>query len=84
MGLVYLVFRLGRTLLLLSAFTAFAGFIGCPQQIISHCSQPQGSSTKTTNPQSSHSYLSPSLFAKNKHQNLIRLSKLCQLVYSQF
>jgi hypothetical protein len=65
MELVYLVFRLSRALPLLSALTAFAGFIGCPQQTISHGSQPQGSSIKTTSPQSSHSYLSPFLLAKN-------------------
>jgi len=48
------------------AFSVLAtGFIGMPQQTMSHVSQPHGSSTKTTSPQSSHLYLSPFLFAKN-------------------
>jgi hypothetical protein len=49
------------------AFAAFAGFIGSPQQIKSHSSQPHGSSTKIIIPHSSHSYFSPFFFAKNSH-----------------
>jgi hypothetical protein len=47
------------------ALAAATGFIGVPQQTISTGSQPHGSSTKSTSPQSSHLYLSPFLFAKN-------------------
>ncbi len=46
---------------------SLTGFIGFSQQTISHDSQPHGSSTATTNPHSSHLYLSPFLFAKNLH-----------------
>jgi hypothetical protein len=42
---------------------ALTGFIGAPQQINSAVSQPQGSSTTTISPQSSHLYFSP-FFAK--------------------
>jgi hypothetical protein len=45
----------------------FTGFIGSPQQTISVVSQPHGSSTRSTSPQSSHWYLSPFLFAKKLH-----------------
>src|SRR5690606_11600127 len=38
---------------------SLTGFIGSPQHTISHDSQPQGSSTNTTSPQSSHLYFSP-------------------------
>ena len=53
---IYFVLLLGLGLAFGFAFsTAFTGFIGSPQQTSSHdSSQPHGSSTKTTKPQSSH------------------------------
>jgi hypothetical protein len=64
-----LVFGFGFALALglAFAFAAFTGFIGSPQQIKSHSSQPHGSSTKMIIPHSSHSYFSPFFFAKNSH-----------------
>jgi hypothetical protein len=47
------------------AFETSNGFIGAPQQITSHASQPHGSSTETTSPHSLHLYLSPFFAAKN-------------------
>jgi hypothetical protein len=64
-GIIYLSFALGFGLALGFGFAAETGFIGSPQHIISVVSQPHGSSTKITNPQSSQVYLSPFLFAKN-------------------
>ena len=52
-GAYLLVFGLGFALALGFA-VALTGFIGSPQHIISVVSQPHGSSTKTTSPQSSH------------------------------
>jgi hypothetical protein len=61
-----LVFGLGFGLAFGFAFCGSStGFIGSPQQTISHGSQPHGSSTAITSPHSSHWYLSPFLFAKN-------------------
>jgi hypothetical protein len=48
-------------------FVSLTVFMGAPQHNISPVSQPHGSSTKTTRPQSSHLYLSPFFFAKNLH-----------------
>jgi hypothetical protein len=46
------------------AFVSLNGFIGWLQQTMSHASHPQGSSTTTTSPHSSHLYFSPFFFAK--------------------
>jgi hypothetical protein len=58
-GVYFLVFGLSF------AFAALMGFIGSPQHTSSHAAQPQGSSTKTISPHSSHLYFSPFFFAKN-------------------
>jgi hypothetical protein len=50
------------------AAVALTDFMGAPQHTNSHVSShSHGFSTKTTRPQSSHSYFSPFFFAKKNH-----------------
>jgi hypothetical protein len=58
-------FALGFGFAFALAFSALTDFIGVSQQINSTASQPQGSSTTTTSPHSSHLYFSPFLVAKS-------------------
>jgi hypothetical protein len=54
-GAYLLLFGLGFGLAFGLGFSvALTGFIGSPQQTISVVSQPHGSSTRRTSPQSSH------------------------------
>lgn len=56
-----------RGYFLLFGFAALTGFIGSPQQIKSHASQPHGSSIKTISPAFFTLVFLPFLFAKTKH-----------------
>jgi len=59
----------------------FAGFIGSPQQTNSQDSQPQGSSTRTTSPQSSHWYRSPFFLTKTSPPKKLNYLFLFEFIF---